>query len=134
MRSSPWFVLAVLAAGALAVSGTGSATGADAPHPRRHRHPPPVPSAPPPVPVPPAAVPCAGPGPQLSPLEAQQLASRASMVAGASPSFTIAVVDRLGDVLALLRRSASDTTLDDRAIGLARTGAFFSNDQAPLSS
>jgi uncharacterized protein GlcG (DUF336 family) len=35
--------------------------------------------------------------------------------------------------LAVLR-SGTGPELDDRAVGLARTGAFFSNDQAPLSS
>ncbi|MFZ3213121.1 MAG: heme-binding protein [Terriglobales bacterium] len=56
----------------------------------------------------------------------------------------IAVVDRLGNVLALLVEPGAPTTAPgnfgqtvdtrDLAISLARTGAFFSNDQAPLSS
>jgi uncharacterized protein GlcG (DUF336 family) len=56
----------------------------------------------------------------------------------------IAVVDRAGNVLALYRKPAAPATAtanfglqvdtNDVAIGLARTGAFFSNNQAPLTS
>jgi uncharacterized protein GlcG (DUF336 family) len=56
----------------------------------------------------------------------------------------IAVVDRAGNVLALYRKPQAPVTVtgnfslqvsaDDVAIGLARTGAFFSNNQAPLTS
>ena len=56
----------------------------------------------------------------------------------------IAVVDRLGNILALLVEPGAPATTQgnfgqtvdtrDLAISLARTGAFFSNDQAPLSS
>jgi len=56
----------------------------------------------------------------------------------------IAVVDRLGNILALLVEPGAPATAPgnfgqtvdtrDLAISLARTGAFFSNDQAPLSS
>src|SRR6202162_1966122 len=56
----------------------------------------------------------------------------------------IAVVDRAGNVLALYRKLDApltvagnfgvQTSTNDVAIGLARTGAFFSNDQAPLPS
>ena len=45
----------------------------------------------------------------------------------------VAVADRAGRPLGLFRRN-TPAALDDRAVGLARTGAFFSNDQAPLSS
>lgn len=47
--------------------------------------------------------------------------------------YTVAVVDRLGRPLGVLEKmgSAADP---DRAVALARTAAFFSNDQAPLSS
>jgi len=47
---------------------------------------------------------------------------------------TIAVVDRAGRVLALYRKPSADPVNDDIAVGLARTAAFFSNNQAPLSS
>ena len=49
-------------------------------------------------------------------------------------TMTIAVVDRAGRVLALFRKSSADPANDDVAVGLARPGAFFSNNQAPLSS
>src|SRR5438093_7057476 len=55
----------------------------------------------------------------------------------------IAVTDREGQVLAVFRKGAPGTApgnfgalvdANDLAVSLARTGAFFSNDQAPLSS
>lgn len=61
-----------------------------------------------------------------------------------SESLAIAVTDRQGNVLAVYHKNAVPATVagnfsvqtatDDVAIGLARTAAFFSNDQAPLSS
>lgn len=69
----------------------------------------------------------------LDGVEAQGLALRSALAVGESP-MTVAVVDRVGNVLALFRRPSGSAALDDRAIGLARTGAFFSNNQAPLSS
>jgi uncharacterized protein GlcG (DUF336 family) len=47
---------------------------------------------------------------------------------------TIAVVDRAGRVLALFRQPHADPANDDRAVGVARTAAFFSHNMAPLSS
>jgi uncharacterized protein GlcG (DUF336 family) len=59
-------------------------------------------------------------------------------------SMAIAVVDRLGRILAVYKGPTAPATLpgnfgamippDELAVSLARTGAFFSNDQAPLSS
>jgi len=59
-------------------------------------------------------------------------------------TMVIAVVDRGGNVLGVFRKGAAPAQVvgnfgvmvdaNDYAIGLARTGAFFSNDQAPLSS
>ena len=60
-------------------------------------------------------------------------------------TMVIAVVDRAGTPLAVFRKAGAPATVvgnfgiagvdaNDYAIGLARTGAFFSNDQAPLSS
>ena len=56
----------------------------------------------------------------------------------------IAVTDREGQVLAVFRKAGAPVTApgnfgalvdaNDLAVSLARTGAFFSNDQAPLSS
>lgn len=67
----------------------------------------------------------------LSAAEAGALAEGAA--AALAEPMTVAVVDRAGRILALYRQG-TDASLDDRAAGLARTGAFFSNDQAPLSS
>ncbi|MEM9556931.1 MAG: heme-binding protein [Acidobacteriota bacterium] len=118
--------------------------------------PPPPPPASPPAGPPPAGPPPAGPprvgpppvGPQtsnpaaqvvcpdtgaltLAAAEVEQLL-RAAAAAVDGP-LVAAVVDRAGRPLGLYRR-ALGAGADDRAVGLARTGAFFSNDQAPLSS
>jgi uncharacterized protein GlcG (DUF336 family) len=50
------------------------------------------------------------------------------------PGLVVAVVDRPGNVLGLFVRGSATQGQQDLAVGLARTGAFFSNDQAPLSS
>ena len=47
---------------------------------------------------------------------------------------TIAVVDRAGRPLALFRKPGASPSNDDAAVGVARTAAFFSHNQAPLSS
>jgi uncharacterized protein GlcG (DUF336 family) len=52
--------------------------------------------------------------------------------ASLSGSATIAVVDRTGLPLAVYRKGAAGD--EDQAIGVARTAALFSNNQAPLSS
>jgi uncharacterized protein GlcG (DUF336 family) len=49
-------------------------------------------------------------------------------------AMVIAVVDREGVPLGIFLKSDADRGGADRAVNLARTGAFFSNDQAPLSS
>src|SRR6266853_2821181 len=59
-------------------------------------------------------------------------------------TMAIAVVDRAGNILAVYRRPAAPTLAtgnfgvqvdtNELAVSLARTAAFFSNDQAPLSS
>jgi uncharacterized protein GlcG (DUF336 family) len=59
-------------------------------------------------------------------------------------TMVIAVVDRAGRILAVYRKPAAPSLatgnfgaqvdLNELAVSLARTGAFFSNDQAPLSS
>jgi len=68
----------------------------------------------------------------------------ATAAATSPTTAVIAVVDRAGNVLALYRKADApltvagnfgiQTSTNDVAIGLARTGAFFSNDQAPLPS
>ncbi|HEV7667133.1 MAG TPA: heme-binding protein [Thermoanaerobaculia bacterium] len=98
----------------------------------------PPPSDPPPD-VPPGdpvflpAATCPDGSAPLDGVEAQGIALRSALAVGESP-MTVAVVDRVGNVLALFRRPSGASALDDRAVGLARTGAFFSNNQAPLSS
>jgi uncharacterized protein GlcG (DUF336 family) len=108
-----------------AVSATASGA---APAHHRHKLPPPVPKSPPPI--------CADGQPALSPTEVSNLALAAAgaVASPPSPPMTVAVVDRAGKVLGLYRQAGATTANDDLAIGLARTGAFFSNDQAPLSS
>ena len=69
---------------------------------------------------------------------------QAAATTGNSASLTIAVVDRLGVILAVWQgpsapaQSASNfghmVNTTDLAVSLARTAAYFSNDQAPLSS
>lgn len=51
-----------------------------------------------------------------------------------SKTATIGVVDRTGRPLAVFRQPNAPATNDDRALEVARTAAFFSNSQAPLSS
>ena len=61
-----------------------------------------------------------------------------------SEALDIAVTDRQGNILAVFRKNTVAETApgnfgvptgtDDLAVGLARTAAFFSNDQAPISS
>ena len=52
-----------------------------------------------------------------------------------SPNLVVAVVDRLGRILGLWRRDLT-TDIDDvnKAVAIARTAAFLSSSQAPLSS
>src|SRR5262245_27954032 len=50
------------------------------------------------------------------------------------PDMTIAVVDRPGNILGIWRKPSADVRDADLAASLARTGAFFSNEQAPSSS
>ena len=58
----------------------------------------------------------------------------AAMVSLSDNTLAVAVVDRAGSILGVLARSGASTAVHDEAVSLARTGAFFSNDQAPLSS
>ena len=73
-----------------------------------------------------------------------QMLVQAAATAANTDSMAIAVVDRLGRILAVYKGPTAPATLpgnfgalippDELAVSLARTGAFFSNDQAPLSS
>ena len=69
---------------------------------------------------------------------------QAAATTGNSDSLTVAVVDRLGVILAVWQGPAAPAqsagnfgnlvNTTDLAVSLARTAAYFSNDQAPLSS
>ena len=86
--------------------------------------------------------------PVIAPVQALQVADVQNIVTAAANSvnvdMVVAVVDRAGFVLGVFRtQNAPATALgnfgqtqnaNDVAVALARTGAFFSNDQAPLSS
>src|SRR5277367_5345271 len=73
-----------------------------------------------------------------------QMVVEAAATAAQSDAMAIAVVDRMGRILAVYVGPAAPVTAPgnfgvmiptaDLAVALARTGAFFSNDQAPLSS
>jgi len=83
--------------------------------------------------------------PFLSQADVKTIINAAANSADA-PSMVIAVVDRQGTVLGVYRNPGAQKTdvaegnfgqmvnVEDLAVALARTGAFFSNDQAPLSS
>ena len=73
-----------------------------------------------------------GPFVSLSAIEVDAIA-RAAARAIADPA-TIAVVDRAGRVLAVLRKPGTLPSNDELAVGVARTAAFFSHNMAPLSS
>lgn len=93
-----------------------------------------------------------GPAPQQSqlPLDTQALTATEvqAVIAGAASSandpLVIAITDRAGRPLAVFRKVGAPGTAvgnfsatvdsNDLAVSLARTAAFFSNDQAPLSS
>lgn len=70
--------------------------------------------------------------PPLSYFEVDQMVRAAAGALG-GPA-TIAVVDRAGLPLAVYRKPGAPASDDDQAIGVARTAALFSNNQAPLSS
>jgi uncharacterized protein GlcG (DUF336 family) len=68
----------------------------------------------------------------LSMTEVDTIARAAAKVI--SEPVTIAVVDRAGRILAVLRKAGAPATNDDLAVATARTAAFFSHNMAPLSS
>jgi uncharacterized protein GlcG (DUF336 family) len=59
---------------------------------------------------------------------------RAAVTSLNDPTLAVAVVDRSGQILAAYGRPQAGAHAPDEAVSLARTGAFFSNDHAPLSS
>jgi len=96
---------------------------------------------------------CGTVGPPRAPQQTTQVAAlsatdvqavvQASATSVSDP-LVIAVVDRAGNILAVYRKAGAPTTAignfgavvsaNELAVGLARTAAFFSNNQAPLSS
>ena len=72
-------------------------------------------------------------GPQLTADEVRRIVQIAA-TSISDPSAVVAVIDRAGRPLAVYRRPSASNTDVERALALARTGAFFSNDMAPLSS
>lgn len=86
------------------------------------------------------------PPPSAGPLSATDVQNIVQAAASSADLdiMVIAVVDRGGNVLALFRKPSAPTTaignfgmtvdVNDLAVALARTAAYFSNDQAPLSS
>ena len=93
------------------------------------------PATPPPPPAQPTFQP-------LTSAEVQAMVNRAAGVANVP--MVIAVVDRSGNILAVFRKTGAPVTAtgnfgvtvdaNELAVALARTGAFFSHNQAPLSS
>jgi uncharacterized protein GlcG (DUF336 family) len=82
-----------------------------------------------------AQVPCADGGTAANSLSAAEVAVIARAAASnIDDSATVAVVDRAGRPLAVFRRTGVTSANDDLAVGVARTAAFFSHNQAPLSS
>jgi uncharacterized protein GlcG (DUF336 family) len=71
-----------------------------------------------------------------APLSAAEVAAILESAATAlnHSNMTIAVADRPGNILGIFRKPGADGSDDELAASLARTGAFFSNNQAPLSS
>ncbi len=79
---------------------------------------------------------------ELTKVEVQQIVQRAAE--SVDSPMVIAVTNRRGDILAVFRKAGAPPTAmgnfgimvdtNELAVSLARTAAFFSNDQAPLSS
>ena len=81
-----------------------------------------------------AQVPCADGGTAASSLSAAGVETIVRGAASIDGALTVAVVDRAGRPLALYRGAGASSANDELAVGVARTAAFFSHNQAPLSS
>ena len=75
-------------------------------------------------------------GGEFAPLSAEEVErlARGALAAIDDPGMTVAVVDRAGRPLAVIRNPEADPANDEVAVGVARTAAFFSHNMAPLSS
>jgi uncharacterized protein GlcG (DUF336 family) len=70
---------------------------------------------------------------QLTAAEVDTVVTSAALAAD-GPGLAVVVSDRIGNPLAVYRRPGATDTDVERALSLARTGAFFSNNGTPLSS
>jgi uncharacterized protein GlcG (DUF336 family) len=70
---------------------------------------------------------------QLTAAEVQAIALKAASLAD-SAKFAVVIVDRAGRVLTVYRRPGATSAEIEKALSLARTGAFFSNKGTPLTS
>ena len=70
---------------------------------------------------------------QLTAAEVQSLVTAAALSADGE-RLAVAVADRAGRVLAVFRRPGATDAIVEKALALARTGAFFSSQGTPLSS
>lgn len=70
----------------------------------------------------------------LSAAEVQTIAEAAISAVSSTTPITVGIVDRTGRPLAVLQQAGGTIADADQALGVARTAAFFSNNQAPLSS
>jgi uncharacterized protein GlcG (DUF336 family) len=84
----------------------------------------------------PADVSSQAPSPDAPILSASEVAAILGAAAASLSDTTlaVAVVDRAGSILGVAGRNGATPDIQEEAVSLARTGAFFSNDQAPLSS
>jgi uncharacterized protein GlcG (DUF336 family) len=70
---------------------------------------------------------------QLTAAEVQTIALKAATLADGA-RFAVVIVDRAGRVLTVYRRPGATSAEIEKALSLARTGAFFSNKGTPLTS
>lgn len=77
--------------------------------------------------------PAANDATQLSATEVDTVVTRAALASDGA-GLAVVVSDRIGNPLAVYRRPAATDADVERALSLARTGAFFSNQGTPLSS
>jgi uncharacterized protein GlcG (DUF336 family) len=77
--------------------------------------------------------PASPPAPILRAADVQAVLG-AAVTSLSDQTLAVAVVDRAGTILGVVARSGASPDVHEEAVSLARTGAFFSNDQAPLSS
>lgn len=70
----------------------------------------------------------------LSPAEVDTIVKAALSAVSSPTPISVGVVDRTGRPLAVYQQAGATIDQADEALGVARTAAFFSNSQAPLSS